>query len=74
VRDCGGVGLADALLSPSDKAKSCFMISAFSALFAFVGPVANSFIDVAHITSAVAPPINAMLIVIRVGSAAQAVA
>lgn len=67
-RDCAGAGLADSLFSLADKAKSCFMISTFSALVAFAGPVANSFTAVALNISAVAPPINAMLIVIYAGN------
>ena len=58
VGDCAGIGLRQVRLSLSDKAKSCFIISAFSALFAFAGPLANSLMAVAHTISAVAPPIS----------------
>jgi len=55
--------VADILFSGSDNAKSCFMISGFCDLFAFLGWSDSTFAIVAHITSALATPISGMLII-----------
>jgi hypothetical protein len=55
--------VAEIPFSCSDNARSCFMISAFCDLLAFLGRSANTFTITAHITSAVATPINGMLII-----------
>ena len=51
----------EVFVSPSDKARSCFMISAFCALLAFLGPLAMTFAVIANISSAAATPINEMV-------------
>jgi hypothetical protein len=58
--DDAGVEL---LFSCSDNAKSCLMISAFCDFSALLGLSANTFAIPADITSAVAIPINGMLII-----------
>jgi hypothetical protein len=62
-RNRTGDAVVEILFSCSDNAKSCLMISAFCDLVAFLGRSANTFTIVAHITSAVATPINGMLII-----------
>jgi hypothetical protein len=56
-----GEAASEVLFSPSDNARSCFMISAFSDLFAFLGSPAITLAVIAHRTSAVATPISSML-------------
>lgn len=50
--------MAEMLFSCSDSARSCFMISAFSPFFAFLGAPANSFVNIATSAAAITTPMT----------------
>ncbi len=61
----GGEAIAEVLFSRSDSARSCFMISAFSPFFAFLGWPAHNFVNIATSARAITTPMkmNTMLLI-----------
>ena len=55
--------MAGMLFCPSDSASSCFIMSAFSDLFTFFGPLVRVFITITNTARAVTTPMQTMLVI-----------